>query len=139
MEEAHIHEIPLDNGLCLNLYDASRRFAGDRWLVKLVARIAIPVDEFWQQTSPDVPSAAAVKELLGRGPVFEQEKIRNFVDEQEKDEVLQSMTDEFLRHARDYLGHPEFARRYIHKRFREQEKAVAMQKAAAARRQRDDE
>ncbi|MFO7838488.1 MAG: hypothetical protein R6X08_03165 [Desulfosalsimonadaceae bacterium] len=119
MEETYIRGVPLENGLFLKLYDASRRFAGDRWLVKLIARIPIPVDEVWQQTSEELPSAAAVKELLGDTLVFEQEKTRNFIDEQEKEEILQSMTEEFFRHALAYLGRPEFGWRCIRRKFRE--------------------
>ena len=36
--------VKLDNGLILNLFDASRKIAGDRWFVSIVAQIEICVD-----------------------------------------------------------------------------------------------
>ncbi|MBL7208342.1 MAG: hypothetical protein ISS67_07485, partial [Desulfobacterales bacterium] len=40
-----IKTIELKNNLTLNLYDESIKMIGERWLVTLVARITIPVDE----------------------------------------------------------------------------------------------
>ena len=34
----------LKNGLILEIYDQSREIAGNRWLVKMAAKIDIPID-----------------------------------------------------------------------------------------------
>ena len=39
-----LRTIPLGNGLMLEIYDQSRKVAGDRWLVKLVVKINIPIE-----------------------------------------------------------------------------------------------
>jgi len=39
-----IKTIVLGNGLILEIYDQSREIAGDRWLVKMAAKINIPID-----------------------------------------------------------------------------------------------
>ena len=43
MKEKLIETIELKNGMKLNFYDASRRLAGDRWLISLIIRMEIPV------------------------------------------------------------------------------------------------
>jgi hypothetical protein len=45
VKEKLINTIRLDNGLELKLYDSSRKVAGDRWRVGIVARIDISLDE----------------------------------------------------------------------------------------------
>ena len=44
MYEKLIETIALKNGLALEIYDQSRKIAGDRWLVKIAAKIDIPID-----------------------------------------------------------------------------------------------
>ena len=41
MNEKLIRTIVLGNGLILEIYDYSRKLAGDRWLVKIVSKIDI--------------------------------------------------------------------------------------------------
>ena len=119
MEETHIREIPLENDLRVHLYDGSRRLAGDRWLVQLIARIPMPVDAVWTPQPDDPVSGTDLKEALGEAPVFETVKSRHFIDEQEKDEIFQAMQAELVRHSLPYLGHPDFARRFLLKQYAE--------------------
>lgn len=119
MEETPIREIPLDNNLHVHLYDGSRRFAGDRWLVRLVARIQMPIDTVWTPQPDDPVSKTALKEALGETAVFETVKTRHFIDEREKEEILLAMQEDLLRHSLSYLGHPDFARRFLLKQYKE--------------------
>lgn len=130
MEEQPIKEIPLENDLRLQIYNASRRLAGDRWLVKLIARIHIPVDAALNNSEAGLPARSAVKELIGDRLVFEQDKTRHFIDEREKDDVFQALLDNFLKYSLTYLSHPEFAKRCILKEFQEKEKQKAWQSGA---------
>jgi len=130
MEEQLIKEIPLENNLRLEIYDASRPLAADRWLVKLTARIHIPVDEALTDAEAGLPTPSAVKELIGDSLVFEQDKTRHFIDEHEKDDVFQAMLDNLLNHSLTYLSHPEFAKRYTIKTFKEKEKQKDWQSRA---------
>ncbi|MFP4225117.1 MAG: hypothetical protein ACLFRF_00165 [Desulfobacterales bacterium] len=130
MEEQLIKEIPLENNLRLEIYDASRPLAGDRWLVKLTARIHISVDAALTDAEAGLPTPSAVKGLIGDSLVFEQDKIRHFIDEREKDDVFQAMLDNLLNHSLTYLSHPEFAKRYTLKTFKEKEKQKAWQSGA---------
>jgi len=119
MEETHIREIPLENNLRVHLYDGSRRLAGDRWLVRLIARIHMPIEAIWTPQPNDAVSKTALKEALGETPVFETAKTRHFIDEREKEEIFQSMQEQLLRHSLPYLGHPDFARRFLLKQYAE--------------------
>jgi hypothetical protein len=44
MNDKLIKTIVLGNGLILEIYDHSRKIAGDRWLVKMVSKVDIPID-----------------------------------------------------------------------------------------------
>lgn len=129
VEETHVKEIPLENNLRTHIYDASRRQAGDRWLVKLIARTHVKVDDAFSQNDPGIPAKSAVKELMGDSLVFEQNKTRRFIDEREKDRIFQSMLEDFLAHTVPYLSHPEFARRYVLKEFQAKQKQQTRQPA----------
>jgi len=122
MEEQYIKKIPLENNLHVHIYDASRRLAGDRWLVKLITRIHFKVDEVWGEDDASLPTKSAIKELLGSELVFEQNQTRHFIDEKEKELIFQGMVDNYLEHSLPYLSRPEFARRYILKAFKDKQK-----------------
>ena len=44
MNDKLIKTIVLGNGLILEIYDHSRKIAGDRWLVKMVFKVDITID-----------------------------------------------------------------------------------------------
>jgi len=56
MEGKLIDKVRLENGLTLELYDRSRRVAGDRWLVSFVARIDVEVkpEYFQDHDTPNI-------------------------------------------------------------------------------------
>ena len=116
MTEKLIEELDLANGLTISFYDCSRKIAGDRWYVKLVARIPISVDEnafVKAGAEPDL-----FKEFLDatEGMVtFELQKERNFIDEQEKDQVFNEILSNIKEHALNYLSHKEFAPKFLKK------------------------
>ncbi|MBT9438589.1 MAG: hypothetical protein GAS50_05285, partial [Desulfobacterales bacterium] len=66
MEEKLIKTIDLENGLELKLYDASRKLAGDRWLVSLIARMEIPTSDslLKEDVSPSL-NVDEVRKVLG--------------------------------------------------------------------------
>jgi len=116
MNETLIQKISLDNGQTVGLFDASRKIAGDRWQVTLLARMEIPVDGVYSDTA-DMPLAAEIKKALGETVIFEVKKQRNFIDEGEKQKVLDNMVDTFKEISLPYLSHPEFPKRHIARQF----------------------
>jgi len=118
--EKLIKAIMLDNGLELKLYDASRKVAGDRWRVGVVARIDIPVgDAQFSANDKSLVDLKSFKESFGEKARFEQKRERNFIDAKHKDDVLQSLIDSFLRSALVYLSHPDFPKKYVHRQYKE--------------------
>jgi len=114
-----ITSIALANGLILELYDGSRRVAGDRWLVCAIARIDIPVDEIGFLTvHPWIPDAAEIKKHLGERVRFEQKRERHFIDERQKEDVLKDIVDSLLSTVQGYLSHPDFAKNVLAREYK---------------------
>ncbi|MFO7972037.1 MAG: hypothetical protein R6U40_09830 [Desulfobacterales bacterium] len=66
MKEKLIKIMKLNNGMKLNFYDASRRLAGDRWLVSLIIRMEIPVVEaLINDEGKSMDSVGEIKQMLG--------------------------------------------------------------------------
>lgn len=117
MTEKPLQEIKLDNGLVLRIYDESKPIAAERWLVRMAARMEIPTASVSFPRASENPQIA---EVLGPVIVFEKKKERNFIAADKKDEVFRAMCDSFLKITRPYLSHPDFARKYVLRQYREQ-------------------
>jgi len=89
MNEKLIKTIVLKNGLTLEIYDQSRKIAGDRWLVKMAAKIDIPVDclHLGNGLNKQV-SLNSLKRSFDNFLRYEQKGERNFVGDQQKDTVF---------------------------------------------------
>ena len=120
MEEKLIKNIDLENGLELKLYDVSRKLAGDRWLVSLIARIEIPTSDslLKEDASPSL-NVDEIRKVLGEKLLFERKREKIFIDEREKDEVLKEIQDLFLSSSLPYFSHSDFPKKYILKEFNE--------------------
>jgi hypothetical protein len=118
---------PLTNGLTLEFWDYSRPLVGDRWFVRLEARIAIPV--LAETLPPELqPHAGLVVEALGEEIIFSQAEARNFIAAADAPGLLQEMQDRVLALAPGYFGHADFAARLIRKRFAEKQKLSRWQR-----------
>jgi len=115
MVETLIETLELENNLTLKIFDGSKQIAGDRWMIALIARLAVPVD----------PLAAQIHEIewdrikaaLGAEVVFEQKRERNFIGAEAKEAVFESLCANFKATQVPYLAHPEFAKRFILSRY----------------------
>lgn len=116
-----IKTIELKNNLTLNLYDESIKMIGDRWLVTLVARITIPVDEALIQANHlGLMDKDEIKKAFGESVVFEQKSNRIFVDQSDKKNIFQEMYDIFLENTLPYLSHSNFPKRFVLKKIKEE-------------------
>ena len=116
MNEKLIKTIVLGNGLILEIYDHSRKVAGDRWLVKMTSKIDIPIDY-------QIRNARGISQLNlnidGLNKFFneciryEQARERNFIHEMEKDTVFNDLLSSFLKSSQAYLSHPDFPIRCV--------------------------
>jgi hypothetical protein len=110
----------LDNGLTLEFWDHSRPLVGDRWFVRLEARIAIPVRA--ETLPPELTAhAASVVEALGEEIIFSHTEERNFIAASEAPRLLKDMQERILALAPRYFGHADFAARFIRKKVAELE------------------
>ncbi len=117
-----IEKLTLPNGLTLELLDYSKRVAGDRWFVGLLARIPIKVDkQYLESISTQGVTYEEFVEACGEIVYFELTKERNFIDEREKEEILKSLSEKLKEHVLKYMGHPNFAKLTIKKKLKEYE------------------
>ncbi len=115
-----IEKIELKNGLFLELLDYSKHLAGDRCFVGLLARIPIKIKLEHLDTNNITDDE--FKEFLstyGGTIYFEMKKERNFVDEKEKDQLIDMLADQFKEYANNYLGHPDLATKTVRRKFQE--------------------
>jgi hypothetical protein len=123
----------LSNGTTLKLYDASRRQGADRWIVAMEARLDIPVNEdCLSPDSKDGLTLASVRDALGPRVVFLSRRERVFVPDDEKDDILTLLREEFCANAVPYLSRPAFPSRFIIKQYQEVLQKKALQQAVAA-------
>ncbi len=115
-----IEEIDLPNGLKVRFYDYSRRVAGDRWLVGLLIKIPIKVEQSDFSCFEDGNELyKKFLEKYGDEIDFQLEKERNFIDEREKDEVFSALLANVKKHALSYMGHKDFASGFKKKKIEE--------------------
>jgi hypothetical protein len=114
LEEQPIEKIKLDNGLTLELYDRSRRVAGDRWQVSFVARLQVGLkrEYFEGPLTPHIP-LEDIRKAVGDKAYYHHEKTRNFIAEIEKDEVFRGLKERFLDANLVYLSSRDFPRKLI--------------------------
>jgi hypothetical protein len=118
MEQTLIKSIKLSNGLKLDFYDISRKLAGDRWYVGLIARIDIPlIDSLLTNQHLSQYSVEEIRNMLGKSVRFQQKRERHYIDEREKDDLLNDLMDSFIKRTLNYLSLPDFPGKYILKEF----------------------
>lgn len=120
MEKETLSKIKLNNGLFLEFFDKSRPLAGDRWLVSLEAKVKVPIDKRYLTGTKDADSIISIlSEQYGKEVEYSYVQEKHFVDQKEKDGLL----EQFLRNIKEnlihYLSHPEFARRTLLARYRD--------------------
>jgi len=126
MKQSLMKTMQLSNGLKLDFYDISRKLAGDRWYVGMIVRIDIPLTDLLL-TSQQL-SGYSVKEIrkaLGESVSFQQKRERHYIDEREKDALLQGLMDSFIKSTLNYFSHPDFPGNYVLKEFQAYQKQQA--------------
>ncbi len=120
MDEKLIKTVELKNGLKLEVLDSSQKIAGDRWQVVLKIRINIPVKSHTPADNGQVDfDINDILATMGDNVCFEQKKERNFIDANQKDDVLDDLIDSFFYTSIDYVSNPDFPKRYILRQYRE--------------------
>lgn len=108
----------LANGLFLEFWDRSRPVAGDRWQVAIVVRVPVAVTA--DSLPPELRAQSdRVISVLGENVVFAKEEVRQFIAATEMPGLLKLIEEQLLSSLRGYLGHPDFAARFIRKKYAE--------------------
>lgn len=113
-----LRSISLENGLLLQLMDRSRRIAADRWYICIKGFIEISVQDALRNTRL-TDQKEEMENVLGKKVLYEKEMIRNFIDEKEKQTVINQVCSSFLENAMTYLSRQHFAERFVLKQYRE--------------------
>ena len=120
MNDKLIKTIDLKNGLHLEFLDCSRKIAGDRWQVVMTVRLNIPVKMLGPVNDDHLDlNVDKVMSMIGENVRFEQKKERNFVDENQKEDVFNDLIDSFFYNSIDYVSNPDFPKRYILRQYKE--------------------
>jgi len=110
----------LENGLNLEITDESRRMGADRWLVRLVMRMAFQVsDHYHEPAATGEPDRDELIGVIGPRAVYEAVRERLFVEDRAKQDVINDVCNMFLQDVVPYLGRPVFPRRYVVKLYRD--------------------
>ena len=118
MKQTLIKTIELSNGLKLDFYDLSRKLAGDRWYVGMLAQIDIQlIDSLLTNQHLSHYSVEEIRNTLGESVRFQQKRERHYIDEREKDDLLNDLMDSFIKRTLNYLSLPDFPGKYILKEF----------------------
>ena len=106
-----ISEENLDNSLCIKIIDQSRRIAADRWYIKMVCEVKMPLtDEHLEKIRPDdgPEQFSAIRRLLGDEITMELVQERNFIDEAARQKVCSGMLASIEENISGYLASASF-------------------------------
>jgi len=104
-----IENIPMPNGLVVEVWDKSVPIAADITKVALLIRIRVELQPSYF-TKPD--HYELVKKTMGPEIFFEYKKERTFVRDKEKDVVFQELLDNFKKTALSYLSKSSFPKSF---------------------------
>ncbi|AEH22947.1 hypothetical protein TOPB45_0849 [Thermodesulfobacterium geofontis OPF15] len=116
-----VEKIPLENGLILEIWNYSRKIAGDRWLVGFLAQIGITPSE------KDFSNSDYYQKFLEKtdGKVYYRyRKERHFVPEDSVSTIYSNIKENFLKAALPYLSHPDFKERLLKHEVKQFEKQI---------------
>ncbi len=105
-----VEKIQLDNGLTLEIWNYSRKIAGDRWLVGLLIQVGVFPEE--AHFSNREYYQMFLEKTDGR-VYYRYRKERTFVPEDQVESLFSTMKENFLSAALPYLSHPDFRDRLI--------------------------
>jgi hypothetical protein len=105
-----LEKIDLGNGLILEIWDYSRKLAGDRWLVGFLAQVGV------KPTREDFSSTFYYEQFLQKTDGFlyyRYQKERTFIPEGEVSAIYQSLKENFLKAVLPYITRPGFKDKLI--------------------------
>ena len=111
-----VEEIPLSNGLTMQVWDGSRAIASDT--TKVALRITVPVTVMKEYFS-DPGQFEQVVTVFGPEIAYEYTKERTFVSTPHRERVFNGLLEDFKRDTLTYLCRAEFPARFALSKLRE--------------------
>lgn len=120
MEPTLYKSIELENGYTLKIWDNSRTISTDAYLVRMKANIDIDIEpEMFTQPLPEDLSVEKIQGELGTSITYEYEAERNFILNQEKDALFESLVTTFLNNLGQYVAKPVFPEKFVLKAYQD--------------------
>jgi hypothetical protein len=109
-------QIPMPNGLTVEVYDLSRQIADDTVRVEMMIRIPVTLrpDDFTEPFQFEQTCAVFGKEI-----VYEHRLERSFVGRDQKNDVFRTLLETFKQASLPYLSNPKFRNRLAASKHRE--------------------
>lgn len=108
--EKLIESRTLDNGITVSIFDLGKQVAADRWYIKILCRLELPVaDDRLSAAGLHGPELEAFRQRFNGVLVHEFAKERHFVDDRLKDEVIAELVATLNRNSMNYVANPVFA------------------------------
>ncbi len=109
-KEKLIETKTLANGVKISLFDFCRPVAGDRWYIKILCRLELPVPVAEMAGSGlDAAGQAAFRDHYKDLLVHEFARERHFVDEKAKEEAVDFLISQINDNSLGYIANPLFA------------------------------
>jgi hypothetical protein len=118
LDTSLLRKIDLECGLELEIYDVSRKLTGGRWYVGFIARVEIPIIFLAGYADSPGVDIEKMKDVLGETVRFEQKRDCHYIDEKEKDALLNGLIDDFLASTLPYFSKKDFAEKYVLKAYK---------------------
>ena len=118
-----VKTIPIADGNLLKIYDISKNIAEDLWLLKILFRAEIRIEEeMFNKEDLQKFKVPELMEVLGNSVLFEAIRERNFIHEKDRDKQFQSLVDDYVNTNGSYLQSPGFSRKFVLQQFMESQK-----------------
>ena len=105
--------IGLENGLQLEIWDLSRKIAGDRWLVSLELRVDVPLMERHFQSLPEKEKAMkALRTRYGDKITYKHKIEKHFVSHEQRETVFLTFMDTARKGLLEYLSRSDFMEKF---------------------------
>lgn len=116
-----IKKIELENRQTLVLSDLSRDISEDACVVIMQATMEISVTPALFNNEPlSGVTVDQIRDILGEKVIYEYRMERNFIFNHDKDGVLESLVDTFMKNMGRYISHPRFAPKLVLKQYKAQ-------------------
>jgi hypothetical protein len=120
-QERTIDHLHLENALSVYFIDRSSLPVAGRCRVRLLIRVPVePIEDHFRNFADPSLALGRLTSLTGPGPVeFQIIKIRNFISLKDVEKTLNEMKNDFIRSGLKYLENPDFAAKFIAKKYEE--------------------